>query len=69
MATSRWKVNLCCCASTAANAAAASLPRTAIFAFISCIFASAACSLAIFSGIGDSRTRACLLESSAACVL
>lgn len=64
ISTSLWKVSLCCCASTAANAAEASLPRTAMFAFSSCIFASAACSLATCSAVGDSLTRACLLEIS-----
>lgn len=68
-ATSLWNVSLCCWDSTAANAADASLPSTAMFPLSSCILSSEACNFVTFSATGASRTRACLLETSAACLL
>lgn len=67
MLSIRWNVCLCCCDSTAANAAAASFPKTAMFAFSSRILASDVWSFVLFSRTGDSLTRDCLLEISAAC--
>lgn len=66
---SRWRVSLCCWASTAAIAAAASFPNIAMFDFRSCSFASAASSFVIFSILPTvSLTFAWRFETSIACL-
>jgi hypothetical protein len=69
IAISRCRVNLCCWPSTAAIAAAASLPSVAMFDFKSSSFVSEASSLAIVSGLPFvSLTLAWRLETSITCL-
>lgn len=67
MEISLWSVNLCCWASTAAIAAAASFPNIDVFDLRSCSFASAASSFIAISGLPvPSLTFAWRLETSIA---
>lgn len=69
MAISRWIVNLCCWPSTAAIAAAASVPKVVMFDLSSRSFISADSNFNMLSGLAfDSLTFDCRLKTSIACL-